>query len=69
MSKNPNKRIVYIWPENLHYWENMPNKSETVNRHLASLQKQIPGQTHIETEIEKKLKAIDERTDTKRSTE
>lgn len=61
MSQNPNKRIVYIWPENLHYWENLANKSETVNKYLSGLQKQIPGQTDIETQLQKKLKDIDVR--------
>ena len=61
MSANPNKRIVYIWPENLHYWETLANKSEVVNKHLASLQSQLPGQTDIESELQKKLKRIDER--------
>lgn len=57
----PNKRMIYIWPENLHYYDNLPNKSELINKHLADMQNQLPGQLDIETELEKKLKRIDER--------
>ena len=60
MSKNPNKRMIYIWPENMHFYDNLKNKSEILNRHLSELQGQLPGQTHIETALEKKLKALDE---------
>lgn len=60
MSITPNKRMVYIWPENLHYYDNLANKSEIINKHLAELQNQLPGQTDIETELEKKLKRLNE---------
>lgn len=52
--------MIYIWPENLHFYDNLQNKSEVINAHLAELQHQLPGQTDIETELEKKLKRIDE---------
>jgi Arc/MetJ-type ribon-helix-helix transcriptional regulator len=54
--------MIYVWPENLHFYDTLKNKSEVINAHLTDLQHQLPGQTDIETELEKKLKQIDERT-------
>lgn len=61
MSNTPNKRMIYIWPENMHFYDNLANKSEVINKHLAEMQNQLPGQTDIESSLEKKLKQIDER--------
>lgn len=61
MNTNPNKRMIYIWPENLAYYDNLKNKSEIINKHLSELRGQLPGQLDIETELEKKLKRLDER--------
>jgi hypothetical protein len=60
MSNTPNKRMIYIWPENLHFYDQLENKSEIINKHLAEMQNQLPGQTDIESELAKKLKRIDE---------
>ena len=53
------KRIVYIWPENLEFWLSLDNKSEIVNKHLANLKAELPGQTDISTSLQDKLRAID----------
>jgi hypothetical protein len=52
--------MIYIWPENLHFYDQLENKSEIINKHLAAMQNQLPGQTDIESELAKKLKRIDE---------
>lgn len=44
----------------MHFYDGLPNKSEMINNYLASLRNQLPGQTDIETELEKKLKRLDE---------
>ena len=58
MSKT--KRMIYIWEENVKYYDHLDNKSDLINKFLIS--RQIPKQLDIETELEKKLRRIDERT-------
>lgn len=59
MSNTPNKRMIYIWPENLEFYDGLKNKSEVINQQLNEMQKNIPEQLDIETELQRKLKQID----------
>lgn len=60
-TKTANKRMIYIWPENLHYYDQLKNKSELLNKALAEAQNQLPGQTDIQTSLQKKLDRLDVR--------
>lgn len=59
MSNTPNKRMIYIWPENLEFYDALKNKSEIVNQQLAHMRDNVPEQLDIETELERKLAQID----------
>lgn len=49
--KFPNKRMIYIRPENLQFYNSLEKKSELINDFLQSLQE--PEQLDIVTETDK----------------
>lgn len=60
MSATPNKRMIYIWPENLEFYDGLDNKSDLINRVLMQMQHEpVPEQLDIEVELKRKLDLID----------
>lgn len=59
--------MIYIWDENVDFYDGMLNKSDIINRYLTELRN--PVQLDIETELQKKLREIDERSSSNIRTE
>ena len=54
-----NKRMIYIWDENLEYYDSLQNKSDVINNILQNLVVDAEGST-LDV-IAEKLRKIDER--------
>lgn len=59
MDNTQNRRIIYIWPENVEFYNSLQNKSEVINRYLMQLQSENSEQLDIEEELQRKLNHID----------
>lgn len=58
MSDSKSKRMVYIWEENLDFYDSLENKSDFINRCIQEAQSKVTNQSNIEY-IREKLAAID----------
>lgn len=52
MEEKQNRKLIYIWNENLEFYDSIKNKSDLINRYLKELKDGGKPKTALEKDLE-----------------